>query len=144
MSMALSVQMIKYHNQLIGEEIVVPRLVNQQSLDFNQLCEYIADGSTLTAGDISAVMKLLETRLPLILGLNTKVVCSSEGLTFRPTVSGSLTQSQLKRILEERKANETDSEKAEKIDVNRALTTSDLTISDILAELVEVKRLLVN
>ena len=127
--------MIKYHNQLIDEDIVVPRLVNQQTLDFNQLCEYLADGSTLTAGDVAAVMKLIEMRLPLILGLNTKVVCSPEGLTFRPVVSGSLTQSQLKRKLEERKAAETDAEKAAKIDVGRALKTSDLTISDLTASI---------
>ena len=135
MNMALNVQMIKYHNQMIGEEIVVPRLVNQQTLDFYQLCEYLADGSTVTPGDVSAVMKLIENRLPLILGLNTKVVCSPEGLTFRPTVSGSLTQSQLKAKLEERKAAETDPEKAEKIDVERALTASDLTVSDLTASI---------
>lgn len=129
--MALNVQMIKYYNQLINEDIVVPRLVNQQTLDFNQLCEYLADGSTLTAGDISAVMKLIEVRLPLILGLNTKVVCSAEGLTFRPTVSGSLTQSQLKAKLEAKLAEDP----AAEIDVNRILTTSDLTISDLTASI---------
>ena len=135
MIMALNVQFYKIHNYLTDEDIVIPRLVNQQSLDFNQLCEYLADGSTLTAGDISAVMKLIEMRLPLILGLNAKVVCSPEGLTFRPAVSGSITQSQLKRKLEEKKANETDPEKAEKIDVNRALTTSDLTVDDLTASI---------
>ena len=60
--MALNVQMIKYYNQMIGEDIIVPRLVNQQTLNFNQLCEYLADGSTLTAGDVAAVPQLL---LPL-------------------------------------------------------------------------------
>ena len=79
----LNVQFIKYLNQLINEEIVVPRLVNQQSLDFNALCEYLADGSTVTAADVSAVMKQIENRLPLVLALNAKVECSPEGLTFR-------------------------------------------------------------
>ena len=131
MNMALNVQMIKYYNQLIGEDIVVPRLVNQQSLDFNQLCEYLADGSTLTAGDIAAVMKLIEVRLPLILGLNAKVVCSAEGLTFRPTVSGSITKSQLMAKLEAKLAEDPTAE----IDVDRDLTVSDLSVSDLTASI---------
>ena len=48
-------------------------------------------------------------------------------------MSGSITQSQLKAKLEARKAAETDPEKAAAIDVNRALTTSDLSISDCVA-----------
>ena len=129
--MALNVQFYKVHNQLIDEDIVMPRLVNQQSLDFNQLCEYLADGSTLTAGDISAVMKLIELRLPLILGLNAKVVCSPEGLTFRPAVSGSITQSQLKAKLEAKLAEDPTAD----IDVDRALKLSDLSVSDLTASI---------
>ena len=128
-NMSLSVKMIKYRNQLIDEDIVVARLVNQQTLDFYGLCEYLADGSTVTPGDVAAVMKLIEVRLPLILGLNTKVMCSPEGLTFRPTVSGSLTQSQLKAKLEEKKAEDPDAD----IDSSRELKTSDLTVSDLTA-----------
>ena len=131
MTMALNVQFYKVHNQLIDEDIVMPRLVNQQSLDFNQLCEYLADGSTLTAGDISAVMKLIELRLPLILGLNAKVVCSPEGLTFRPAVSGSITQSQLKAKLEAKLAEDPTAD----IDVDRALKLSDLSVSDLTASI---------
>ena len=129
--MALNVQFSKYHNYLLDEDIVIPRLVNQQSLDFNQLCEYLADGSTLTAGDIAAVMKLIEVRLPLLLGLNVKVVCSPEGLTFRPAVSGSITQSQLKARLEAKLAEDPTAE----IDVNRDLKVSDLTVSDLTASI---------
>ena len=129
--MALNVQMIKYYNQMIGEEIVVPRLVNLQSMDFYQLCEYLADGSTVTPGDVAAVMKLIEVRLPLILGLSTKVVCSPEGLTFRPAVSGSITQSQLKRKLEARLLEDPEAE----IDVDRALTGSDLSVNDLTASI---------
>ena len=129
--MALNVQFIKYLNQMINEEIVVPRLVNQQSLDFNALCEYLADGSTVTAADVAAVMKQIEMRLPLVLGLNAKVVCSPEGLTFRPKVSGSITQSQLKAKLEAKLAADPTAD----IDVNRALALSDLTINDITAEI---------
>ena len=127
----LSVQFIKYLNQLINEEIVVPRLVNQQSLDFNALCDYLADGSTVTAADVAAVMKQIENRLPLVLGLNAKVVCSPEGLTFRPKVSGSITQSQLKKKLEAKLA----ADPTLDIDVNRTLQTSDLAVSDLTAEI---------
>ena len=129
--MALNVQFIKYLNQMINEEIVVPRLVNQQSLEFNALCEYLADGSTVTAADVAAVMKQIEMRLPLILGLNAKVVCSPEGLTFRPKVSGSITQSELKAKLQAKLAADPTAD----IDVTRALTTSDLSISDLTAEI---------
>ena len=133
--MAINVQFYKVHNHMTNEDIVIPRIVNQQALDFNALCEYLADGSTVTAADVSAVMKQIEMRLPLILGLNAKVVCSPEGLTFRPKVSGSITQSQLKAKLEAKKAAETDPEKAALIDVNRAITLSDLSISDLTASI---------
>lgn len=72
-----------------------------------------------------------EMRLPLILGLNAKVVCSPEGLTFRPKVSGSITQSELKAKLQAKLAADPTAD----IDVNRALTTSDLSISDLTAEI---------
>ena len=129
--MALNVQFYKVHNHLTNEDIVIPRIVNQQSLDFNALCEYLADGSTVTAADVAAVMKQIESRLPLVLGLNAKVVCSPEGLTFRPKVSGSITQSQLKAKLQAKLAADPTLE----IDVNRALATSDLAISDLTAEI---------
>ena len=129
--MALNVQFYKLHNHLTDEDIIIPRLVNQQSLDFNALCEYLADGSTVTAADVAAVMKQIEMRLPLVLGLNAKVVCSPEGLTFRPKVSGSITQSQLKAKLQAKLA----ADPTLDIDVNRELTTSDLAVSDLTAEI---------
>ena len=134
--MALNVQFNKYHNRLIDEEIVITRLVNQQTLDYDKLCDYLADGSTVTASDVSAVMKQLEKKLPFVLALNTKVICSPEGLTFRPSVSGSITQSQLKAKLTAKKEAEQDPEKAALIDVNRQLATSDLTTSDLTASIV--------
>ena len=129
--MALNVQMYKIHNVLTNEDIVLPRLVNQQTLDFNDFCEYLADGSTVTPADVSAVMKQIEMRLPLILGLNSKVICSPEGLTFRPKVSGSITQSQLKAKLEAKLA----ADPTLDIDVNRAVTLSDLTVADLVASI---------
>lgn len=100
-------------------------------MDFNNLCEYLADGSTVTAADVSAVMKQIEMRLPLVLGFNSKVVCSPEGLTFRPKVSGSITQSQLKaKLMAKLEADPTLD-----IDVNRELLASDLAISDLTASI---------
>jgi len=129
--MALNVQFYKLFNHLIDEYVVIPRLVNQQSLDFNALCEYLADGSTVTAADVAAVMKQIEMRLPLILGLNAKVVCSPEGLTFRPKVSGSITQSQLKEKLQAKLA----ADPTLDIDINRELMVSDLSVSDLTASI---------
>ena len=121
---------------MIDEDIVTARIVNMQSMEFDEWCEHLADGSTVTAADVSAVMKQIEKRLPTILGFNTKVICSPEGLTFRPKVSGSITQSELKAKLVAKKTAEPDPEKAALIDVDRALTTSDLTISDCTVSIV--------
>ncbi len=121
---------------MINEDIVTPRIVNMQSMDFDEWCEHLADGSTVTAADVAAVMKQIAKRLPTILGFNTKVVCSADGLTFRPKVSGSITQSELKAKLTAKKAAETDPEKAALIDENRALATSDLSVSDCTVSIV--------
>ena len=127
--MALNVQMYKVHNHMTNEDLVMARLVNQQTLDFNALCEYLADGSTVTAADVAAVMKQIEMRLPLLLCLNAKVVCSPEGLTFRPKVSGAITQSELKAKLEAKKL----ADPSLDIDVDRALELSDLSTGDLTA-----------
>ncbi len=126
----IQTQFIKSKNALLNEDIVTARIVNTQPMSFDDWCEHLADGSTLTSADVSAVMKLISKRLPTILGLNTKVVCSSDGLTFRPKVTGSITQSELKAKLEAKKEAETDPEKAALIDVDRKLRTSDLATSD--------------
>lgn len=134
--MALNVQMILSTNKLLGEKIVTPRLVNQQTLDYDTFCDYLAQGSTVTAADVSAVMKQLEKNIPLILSLNARITVSPEGLVFRPSVKGSLTQSQLKAKLEARKAEYLaagDTEAADKIDTGRELTASDLATSDLQA-----------
>ena len=131
----LTVQFQKQMNQLLNEEIVVPRLVNTQTVDFSDWCSRMANGSTVTAADVAAVMQQIEDKLPEILSLNAKVICSPSGLVFRPKVSGCIKQSELKAKLEARKAAETDPEKAAAIDVNRPLTTSDLAISDCTASI---------
>lgn len=129
----ITTQFIKMFNKLAHEPIVQARAVNTQTVGFSDWCVRMANGSTVTAADVAAVMQQIEDKLPEILSLNAKVICSPGGLTFRPKVSGSITQSQLKAKLEARKAAETDPEKAAAIDVNRALTTSDLSISDCVA-----------
>lgn len=129
----ISTQFIKMFNKLANEPIVQARAVNTQTVGFNDWCVRMANGSTVTAADVAAVMQQIEDKLPEILSLNAKVICSPGGLIFRPKVSGSITQSQLKAKLEARKAAETDPEKAAAIDVNRTLTTSDLSISDCVA-----------
>ena len=81
-------------------------------------------------------MKQLEKNIPLILGLNTKIIASPEGLVFRPTVKGSITQSQLKAKLAQRKQDYLDAgdtASAAKIDANRALAAGDLATSDLHA-----------
>ena len=128
--------MILSENTLINEKIVTPRLVNQQTLDYDTFCDYLAQGSPLTAADVSAVMKQIEKTLPLVLGLNAKVNATPEGLVFRPGVKGSITQSQLKAKLEKRKADYLaagDTESANKIDTGRALLPTDLSTAELTA-----------
>ena len=102
-------------------------VVNLQEMDFDAFCEYLAQDSTVGAADVAAVMKQLEKKLPLILGMGTKVQISAEGMVVKPTVSGSLTQAQLKAKLEARKAN------GEEVDVSRKLEAADLTVNDLTA-----------
>ena len=75
-------------------------VVNLQEMDFDAFCEYLAQDSTVGAADVAAVMKQLEKKLPLILGMGTKVQITADGMVVKPTVSGSLTQSALKAKLE--------------------------------------------
>ena len=113
-------------NSILKEYIVQPRIVNTQTVEFNDWCMRLANGSTVTAADVAAVMQQIEDKLPEILSLNAKVICSPGGLIFRPKVSGSITQSQLKSKLQAKLAADPTAD----INVNRALTTSDLSISD--------------
>lgn len=113
-------------NTILNEYIVQARIVNTQTVDFNDWCLRLANGSTVMAADVAAVMQQIEDKLPEILSLNAKVICSPGGLVIRPKVSGSITQSQLKAKLQARLA----ADPTLDIDVNRELTTSDLAISD--------------
>ena len=126
----LHVQFQKQFNKILNEKIVVPRLVHTQNVDFADWCARLSNGSTVMAADVAAVMQQLETKVIDILTLNAKCICSPSGMILRPKVSGSLSQSQLKARLEARKAAETDPQKAAKIDVNREIETSDLSIKE--------------
>ena len=118
--------MQKQHNAMIDEDIVVPRLVNTQTIEFSDWCNRMSNGSTVTAADVAAVMQQIENKMIENLTLNAKIICSPSGLVFRPKVSGSITQSQLKAKLQARLA----ADPTLDIDVNRALSTSDLAVSD--------------
>ena len=125
----LTIQMLKQHNAMIDEDIVVARLVNTQVIEFSDWCARMANGSTVTAADCAAVMQQIENKMLENLTLNAKINCSPSGLVFRPKVSGSITQSQLKAKLQSRAAARPDA----CYDVERPLTVSDLTTADLIA-----------
>lgn len=125
--MAIKAKIIVRDNHLTGGKVASAAIVDLQEMDFDAFCEYLAQDSTVGAADVAAVMKQMEKKLPLILGMGTKVQISAEGMVVKPTVSGSLTQAELKAKLEARKA------KGEDVDVDRKLEASDLTVGDLTA-----------
>lgn len=125
--MAIKTKIAVRKDNIKNEPYASARIVDLQEMDFDAFCEYLAQDSTVGAADVSAVMKQLEKKLPLILGMGTKVQISAEGMVVKPTVSGSLTQAQLKEKLEARRAN------GEDVDVNRKLDAADLTVGDLTA-----------
>lgn len=126
--MAIKVKVLVRENSLTKDKVASANIVDLQSMDFAEFCDYLAQDSTVGAADVAAVMTQLEKKLPLLLSLGTKVQISQEGMTVKPTVSGSLTQAQLKAKLEQRKA---DGETS--LDTTRAIVASDLTINDLTA-----------
>ena len=125
--MAIQTKIVVRKDSINKSTYASAMVVNLQEMDFDAFCEYLAQDSTVGAADVAAVMKQLEKKLPLILGMGTKVQISAEGMVVKPTVSGSLTQAQLKAKLEARKAN------GEEVDVNRKLEAADLTVGDLTA-----------
>lgn len=127
-TMAIKAKIIVRDNSITKEKVASATIVDLQQMDFDEFCDYLAQDSTVGAADVAAVMKQFEKKLPLILAMGTKVQISQEGMTVRPTVSGSITQAQLKEKLEARKAKgEYDG------DVNRTLVGADLTVNDLTA-----------
>ena len=125
--MAIKAKVIVRDNHLTKEKVASAAIVDLQPMSFTEFCDYMAQDSTVGVADVMAVMTQLEKKLPLLLALGTKVQVSAEGMIVRPTVSGSLTQSQLKAKLEARKA------AGEDVDVNREITAADLTVKDLTA-----------
>lgn len=125
--MAIKTRIAVRVNNFTQEKVASAQIVDLQPMSFAEFCDYMAQDSTVGAADVMAVMTQLEKKLPLLLALGTKVQVSAEGMTVRPTVSGSLTQSQLKAKLEARKA------EGEDVDVNREITAADLTTKDLTA-----------
>lgn len=126
--MSIKVKVSVRKNHLTNENIASAQIVNLQQMDFPEFCDYLAQDSTVGAADVAAVMTQLEKKLPLILGLGQKVQISQEGMTVRPTVSGSLTQTQLtQRLTAKKEAGDTT------VDTARQLKASDLTVSDLTA-----------
>ena len=125
--MAVQVKISVRKNSFTGENIASANVVNLQSMDFSEFCDYLAQDSTVGAADVSAVMTQLEKKLPLLIGMGTKVQISQEGMMVKPTVSGSLTQSALKAKLQAKK------DAGENVDVSRELKPSDLTVGDLTA-----------
>ena len=125
--MAIKAKVIVRSNSITKEKLASASIVDLQPMSFTEFCDYMAQDSTVGAADVMAVMTQLEKKLPLLLALGTKVQVSAEGMIVRPTVSGSLTQSQLKAKLEARKA------AGEDVDVNREITAADLTVKDLTA-----------
>lgn len=125
--MAIKAKVIVRSNSITKEKLASAAIVDLQPMSFTEFCDYMAQDSTVGAADVMAVMTQLEKKLPLLLALGTKVQVSAEGMVVRPTVSGSLTQSQLKTKLEARKA------EGEDVDVNREITAADLTTKDLTA-----------
>ena len=127
LSMAIKTRIAVRENHLTKEKVASANIVDLQPMSFTEFCDYMAQDSTVGVADVMAVMTQLEKKLPLLLALGTKVQVSAEGMIVRPTVSGSLTQSQLKAKLEARKA------AGEDVDVNREITAADLTTKDLTA-----------
>ena len=125
--MAIKTRIAVRENHLTKEKVASANIVDLQPMSFTEFCDYMAQDSTVGVADVMAVMTQLEKKLPLLLALGTKVQVSAEGMIVRPTVSGSLTQSQLKAKLEARKA------AGEDVDVNREITVADLTVKDLTA-----------
>lgn len=115
--MAINVKIRVAENPLVGQKVASAQVVNLQQMDFAEFCDYLAQDSTVGAADVAAVMTQLEKKLPLLVGLGTKVQISQEGMTVKPTVSGSLTQEALNK----------------KTGTTRELTASDLAVSDLTA-----------
>ena len=114
-------------NALTKEKVASAAIVDLRTVSYSEFCEYLAQDSTVGVADVAAVMAQLEKKLPLLLGMGSKVQISQDGMMVKPTVSGSLTQSQLTAKLQARQA------AGETVDATRVITAADLTVNDLTA-----------
>ena len=125
--MAIKAKVIVRSNSITKEKVASAAIVELQPMSFTEFCDYRAQDSTVVAAFVMFLFSLLEKKRPHQPARGTKVQVSAEGMVVRPTVSGSITQSQLKAKLEARKA------AGEDVDVNREITAADLTVKDLTA-----------
>ena len=125
--MSIKIKVATRTNSISKEKVASAQIVDLRTVSYNEFCEYLAQDSTVGVADVAAVMAQLEKKLPLLLGMGNKVQISQGGMTVKPTVSGSLSQSQLKAKLQARK------DAGETVNVDRALTSADLTVNDLTA-----------
>lgn len=123
--MAIKTSIFVRENALTKEKVASARIVDLQEMNFSEFCHEMANDSTVSPADVAAVMMQFEQKIPTLLAHGYKVVISPDGMTIRPSVSGSLTQEQLKAKLQAR------ADKGEEVDVNRAIAASDLTVNDL-------------
>ena len=125
--MSIKVKISTRNNTITKEKLALAQIVDLRTVKFPEFCEYLAQDSTVGVADVAAVMAQLEKKLPLLLGMGSKVQISQDGMMVKPTVSGSLTQSQLTAKLQARQA------AGETVDTTRTITAADLTVGDLTA-----------
>lgn len=125
--MAIKVKVRVIRNHITRRKVASAQIVSMRSVSFGEFCDYLAQDSTVGAADVAAVMTQIESKLPLLLSLGSKVQISPGGMTVRATVSGSITEDELHSRLQRRKAS------GEDVDASRPLMASDLTMSDLKA-----------
>ena len=125
--MSIKIKVATRTNSISKEKVASAQIVDLRTVGYNEFCEYLAQDSTVGVADVAAVMAQLEKKLPLLLGMGSKVQISQDGMMVKPTVSGSLTQSQLTAKLQARQA------AGETVDTTRVITAADLTVGDLTA-----------
>ncbi len=126
--MAIKIKTVVRENIITKNKVASATIVDLQTMEFDEYCDYLAQDSTVGAADVAAVMTQTIKKLPLLLAMGVKVKISADGMIVRPTVRGSLTQEKLRARLEQRKA-----EGDTSIDTDREILASDLAIDDLVA-----------
>lgn len=125
--MAIKIKTVVRENIITKNKVASATIVDLQTMEFDEYCDYLAQDSTVGAADVAAVMTQTIKKLPLLLAMGVKVKISADGMIVRPTVRGSLTQEKLRARLEQRKA-----EGDTSIDTDREILASDLAIDDLV------------